>query len=176
MCRLVSYSQGVSVTASVYTLIAISFERCIVVACPFSALVSLRKSISSIWALAIILNLPWLLVHRLEKMTLDASGPIWICMEEWPNRQAEAVFYAFACLSIGYLCPLFAIATCNFVIWRTVIRRNTIGEDVFAQQRNEIQQTKIKVSEEGRLLARYFRVAPALSSTGYLCAYRTPAD
>lgn len=145
MCKIVSFCQGVSVTASVYTLIAISFERCIVVACPFSALVSLWKCILSIWALSIIVNLPWFVVYHTETVVLETSGAVEICLEEWPSRQAEAVFFAFACLSVGYLCPLFAIATCNFLIWRTVINRQAIGEDVFSQQRAEIQQTKIKV-------------------------------
>lgn len=146
MCKMVSFCQGVSVTASVYTLIAISLDRCIVVACPFSALVSLPKCLFSIWALSIIVNLPWLIVYRIESIVLDSSGPVAICLEEWPSRQAESVYFAFACLSIGYLCPLFAIATCNFVIWRTVVNRQAIGEDVFSLQRAEIQQTKIKVS------------------------------
>lgn len=146
MCKMVSFCQGVSVTASVYTLIAISLERCIVVACPFSALLPLPKCILSIWALSIIVNLPWIMVYRLETVVLDSSGTVAICLEEWPSRQAESVYFAFACLSIGYLCPLFAIATCNFVIWRTVINRQAIGEDVFSQQRAEIHQTKIKVN------------------------------
>lgn len=142
---MVSFWQGVSSTASVYTLIAISLERCIVVACPFSAMVSLRKCLLSIWALALIVNLPWAMVYRLETVVLERSGRVEVCLEQWPSRQAEAVYFAFACLSIGYLCPLFAIATCNFVIWRTVINRQAIGEDVFSQQRAEIQRTKIKV-------------------------------
>lgn len=145
MCKLVSFCQGVSSTASVYTLIAISLERCIVVACPFSAMVSLRKCLLSIWALAVIVNLPWLMVYRVQMEFTEHSGRVEVCLEQWPSRQAEAVYFAFACLAIGYLCPLFAIATCNFVIWRTVINRQTIGEDVFSQQRAEIHRTKLKV-------------------------------
>lgn len=156
MCRIVSFCQGASVTASVYTLIAISLERCIVVACPFSSMVSLRKSIISIWLLAIIVNLPWTVVYRLATLVQDSrSEPLQYCVEEWPSRRAENVYFAFACLSVNYLCPLFAIATCNFVIWRTVVNRSAIGEDVFSHQRAEINRTKIKVSERNFSLERW---------------------
>lgn len=39
-CKMVSYLQGVSVSASVNTLMAISIERCIAIACPLSATMS----------------------------------------------------------------------------------------------------------------------------------------
>lgn len=146
MCRMLAFCQGVSVTASVYTLIAISMDRCMVLACPFSALVSFRKCIVSIWLLAIIVNLPWTVVYRLAPLDHLAANSVQICIEEWPSERAGAIYFAFACLAVSYLCPLFAIATCNFIIWRTVINRNAIGEDVFSQQRAEINRTKIKVS------------------------------
>lgn len=148
MCKIVQFCQGLSVTASVYTLIAISLERCIVVACPFSALLSLRKCIVSIWLLAVVINLPWTIVYHVETVAVEGGPPdatIDYCIEQWPSRQAETIYFAFACLSISYLGPLFAIATCNFMIWRTVINRNAIGEDVLARQQGVLHRTKIKV-------------------------------
>lgn len=102
------------------------------------------------------------MVHRLAEVQLD-TGPVEVCVEEWPSKLIETVYFAVVSLSIAYLCPLFAIATCNFVIWRTVFNREAIGEDVFSQQRAEINQTKIKVSVAwpelnwyGDLLWKYF--------------------
>lgn len=40
ICKTVSYMQGVSVSASVNTLMAISIERCIAISCPYVSITS----------------------------------------------------------------------------------------------------------------------------------------
>lgn len=144
MCKLVSFCQGVSVTASGYTLIAISVDRCIVVAYPFSSMVSFRKCIVCIWVLAILVNIPWVVVYRMEDHFYE-DRIIPDCVEKWPNKRDEMMFFAFACLFISYLSPLLTIVTCNFVIWIIVHKRNAIGEDIFSQQRSQIIRTRLKV-------------------------------
>lgn len=67
ICKLVPYLQGVSVAASVYTLVAVAVERYRSISSPLKRHLSTRRCrlvIASIWTFAVVITLPWLFVFR----------------------------------------------------------------------------------------------------------------
>ncbi len=67
ICKLVPYLQGVSVAASVYTLVAVAVERHRSISFPWKRRLSSscgRWIILFIWLFAFIITLPWLFVFN----------------------------------------------------------------------------------------------------------------
>uniref|UniRef100_A0A182TAQ5 G-protein coupled receptors family 1 profile domain-containing protein n=1 Tax=Anopheles maculatus TaxID=74869 RepID=A0A182TAQ5_9DIPT len=72
----VSYLQGVSVSASVNTLMAISIERCFAISFPISGTITTRQYrliVTIIWFIALSINLPWLFVFTLRPIGIPGS-------------------------------------------------------------------------------------------------------
>lgn len=77
ICKLVPYLQGVSVCASVYTLVAVAVERYRSISSPWRRRLSsrcCRTIIGLIWTGAAIITLPWLVVFR-----QDYDSDILVC-------------------------------------------------------------------------------------------------
>ena len=72
ICKTVSYLQGVSVSASVNTLVAISVERCLAICYPLKWQMTSRACrvvVVVIWTFSLIITLPWAIffgLHPLE--------------------------------------------------------------------------------------------------------------
>ena len=67
ICKLLPYLQGVSVCASVYSLVAVAVERCRTVTVPLQqrlTVQSCRKIIAIIWIAAALITAPWLFVFQ----------------------------------------------------------------------------------------------------------------
>lgn len=150
LCKLVSYCQGVSVTASVSTLVAIALDRCLSIVWPFMAGFSMRAALTVIWSVALVMNVPWLFVFHLDRMALDygadkahkAMGSV--CIESWPSPGLGNFFFVFANLCMSYLVPLLVITVCNVLIWRAVVRRPVVGEDLHGRHHRQIRSGKLK--------------------------------
>ena len=74
ICKLVPYVQGVSVCASVYTLVAVAVERYYSVCRPWKRYISTRrcrKIIGCIWIAAALLTSPWILVFQQHTDSAD---------------------------------------------------------------------------------------------------------
>ena len=75
MCKLVTYLQGVSVSASVNTLVAISIERFLSICHPLNYIITTHICVYIVvlaWVLAFILTLPWAVVFKVR--TLEISN------------------------------------------------------------------------------------------------------
>ncbi|EAT44987.2 AAEL003647-PA, partial [Aedes aegypti] len=69
-------SRGVSVSASVNTLMAISIERCVAISFPISGTITTRQYrviVTVIWMIALGINLPWLFVFTLKPIGIPGS-------------------------------------------------------------------------------------------------------
>ena len=72
ICKTVSYLQGVSVSASINTLVAISVERCLAICYPLKWQMTSRACrvvVLVIWTFSLIITLPWAIffgLHPLE--------------------------------------------------------------------------------------------------------------
>ncbi|XP_054546652.1 neuropeptide FF receptor 1 [Talpa occidentalis] len=117
-CKMSGLVQGMSVSASVFTLVAIAVERFRCIVHPFREKLTLRKAlvtIAVIWALALLIMCPsavTLTVTREEHhFMVDArnrSYPLYSCWEAWPEKGMRKV-YTTVLFSHIYLAPLMLI-------------------------------------------------------------------
>ncbi|CAL8107549.1 unnamed protein product [Orchesella dallaii] len=127
LCKTVPYIQGVSVCASVYSLVAISMERCISIQWPFQYQITKRKGkkiIIAIWIWSCSVALPWVLYFDTYKA--DEENPdIDFCIEKWPDSYGNWSRYYFLIgnFIICYVLPLSIIFICYLTIWFRVYRR-----------------------------------------------------
>ncbi|KAL0616358.1 Neuropeptide FF receptor 1 [Plecturocebus cupreus] len=114
-CKMSGLVQGMSVSASVFTLVAIAVERFRCIVHPFREKLTLRKAlvtIAVIWAVALLIMCPsavTLTVTREEHhFMVDArnrSYPLYSCWEAWPEKGMRRV-YTTVLFSHIYLAPL----------------------------------------------------------------------
>uniref|UniRef100_A0A8C5Z1G8 Neuropeptide FF receptor 1 n=1 Tax=Marmota marmota marmota TaxID=9994 RepID=A0A8C5Z1G8_MARMA len=114
-CKMSGLVQGMSVSASVFTLVAIAVERFRCIVHPFREKLTLRKALVTIvviWALALLIMCPsavTLTVTREEHhFMVDArnrSYPLYSCWEAWPEKGMRKVYTAVLFAHI-YLAPL----------------------------------------------------------------------
>jgi neuropeptide FF receptor 2 len=150
LCKAVSYLQGVSVSASINTLMAISIERCTAISFPLQGAMThstYKKAVVAIWSVALTINLPWIFVFHMEP--LEPSGmhsKSHVCIELWPTHEYEKWYFIFANLVVGYLGPLLVISICYICIWyKVVYRKLPNGMVVSVRNRQVIHRNKFKV-------------------------------
>uniref|UniRef100_A0A6E8V9U7 G_PROTEIN_RECEP_F1_2 domain-containing protein n=1 Tax=Anopheles coluzzii TaxID=1518534 RepID=A0A6E8V9U7_ANOCL len=147
-CKGVSYLQGVSVSASVNTLMAISIERCFAISFPISGTITTRQYrliVTIIWFIALSINLPWLFVFTLRPIGIPGSIAQ-ICTELWPTPASESWYFLFANLFFCYLGPLIVISICYVIIWKNVAYRNLPREMIINRKNDVFNRSKVKVN------------------------------
>ncbi|XP_074855612.1 neuropeptide FF receptor 1 [Carettochelys insculpta] len=115
MCKMSGLVQGMSVSSSVFTLVAIAVERFRCIVYPFRQKLTLKKAlitIVTIWFLALIIMCPsavTLTVTRDEyHFMVDAynnSYPFYSCWEAWPDKEMRKI-YTTVLFSHIYVAPL----------------------------------------------------------------------
>ncbi|XP_017057221.1 neuropeptide SIFamide receptor [Drosophila ficusphila] len=155
MCKFVPYIQGVSVAASVYSLIAVSLDRFIAIWWPLRQMTKRRARIMiiGIWVIALVTTIPWLLFFDLvpaEEVFSDAlvssySQPQFLCQEVWPPGTDGNLYFLLANLVACYLLPMSLITLCYVLIWIKVSTRSIPGESKDAQMDRMQQKSKVKV-------------------------------
>lgn len=71
LCKTIPYLQGVSVNASINTLVAISVERCLAICYPLRWQMTsraCRKSVILIWLISLTITLPWAVFFKLQTL------------------------------------------------------------------------------------------------------------
>ncbi|XP_064097469.1 neuropeptide SIFamide receptor-like [Macrobrachium nipponense] len=147
MCKSVAYVQGVSVSASVNSLVAVSLDRLLAIWFPLKMQITTpraRAIIIIIWIMAITSAIPYMIYF--ETKVFDSEVPeVIICVEMWPNRSAERLYFLIAHLLLCYLVPLVLISCCYLMIWLKVARRTIPGDTRDAAILEMQQRSKVKV-------------------------------
>nr|XP_015201730.1 PREDICTED: neuropeptide FF receptor 1 [Lepisosteus oculatus] len=115
VCKMSGLVQGASVSASVFTLVAIAVERFRCIVYPFRQKLTLKKAILTIaviWVLAVIIMCPsavTLTVSRDEYHFMvdnyNHTYPLYTCWEAWPDQGMRKI-YTTVLFSHIYLAPL----------------------------------------------------------------------
>ncbi|MBN3312244.1 NPFF1 protein, partial [Atractosteus spatula] len=115
VCKMSGLVQGASVSASVFTLVAIAVERFRCIVYPFRQKLTLKKAIVTIaviWVLAVIIMCPsavTLTVSRDEYHFMvdnyNHTYPLYTCWEAWPDQGMRKI-YTTVLFSHIYLAPL----------------------------------------------------------------------
>ncbi|GFT67489.1 neuropeptide SIFamide receptor, partial [Nephila pilipes] len=146
MCKSVSYLQGVSVSASINTLVAISIDRFVAICYPLKCQMTTslaRKIIAIIWIVSLLITLPWAIFFQLETVDSDTH----YCVERWPHEESEKAYFLGANLGLCYLVPLIMISICYIGIWIKVWKRSIPGETKGTNADSVMQRSKLKVAK-----------------------------
>lgn len=68
-----------------------------------------------------------------------------MCVELWPSKEYENLYFSIANLTICYLGPLFVISICYLIIWRKVAYRSVPGELTSNRREILLHRSKVKV-------------------------------
>ncbi|XP_014089790.3 neuropeptide SIFamide receptor [Bactrocera oleae] len=149
MCKTVPYIQGVSVAASVYSLIAVSLDRFIAIWWPLKQMTKSRARfmILCIWLIALSSTIPWLLYFDLVPAaeSFPAAPNLYLCQEVWPPGSNGNLYFLLAHLVACYLLPMSLITLCYVLIWIKVSTRSIPGDSKDAQMDRMQQKSKVKV-------------------------------
>ncbi|XP_038614709.1 neuropeptide FF receptor 2 [Tachyglossus aculeatus] len=116
MCKISGMVQGISVVASVFTLVAIAVDRFQCVVYPFKPKLTVKMAlviVGAVWVLAVALMSPSAVMLRVQEEGLYAvrhgsgnqSSPIYWCREAWPREDMRKVYTTVLFANI-YLAPL----------------------------------------------------------------------
>ena len=121
-CRLAMSFQALSVLSSVYTIFAISIDRCIAVFFPLKRILTktgIKWSVVFIWLIAIAFAIPQCVVA-----TVVAVGKKHICVPVWKNSGMSSSNYTLLFVVFSYFFPLVTIATLYLItgvrLWKSI--------------------------------------------------------
>ncbi|XP_058473664.1 neuropeptide FF receptor 2-like [Solea solea] len=135
VCKLSGMVQGISVSASVFTLVAIAVDRFRCIVYPFKQKLTIATSkliIVIIWVLAVLIMFPsgvMLQVTKEHRVRIvlghnNDSRPFFWCRENWPNQEMRKIYTTILFANI-YLAPLSLIvimyARIGFTLFKTAI-------------------------------------------------------
>ncbi|XP_005392826.1 PREDICTED: neuropeptide FF receptor 2 [Chinchilla lanigera] len=116
MCKTSGLVQGISVAASVFTLVAIAVDRFRCVVYPFKPKLTIQTAsviIVIIWVLAVTIMLPSAAMlhtqeekyYRVRLHSQNKSSPVYWCREDWPNQEMRKI-YTTVLFTTVYMAPL----------------------------------------------------------------------
>uniref|UniRef100_A0A3Q3BU86 Neuropeptide FF receptor 2 n=1 Tax=Haplochromis burtoni TaxID=8153 RepID=A0A3Q3BU86_HAPBU len=135
VCKLSGMVQGISVSASVFTLVAIAIDRFRCIVYPFKQKLTIATSkliIVIIWVLAVAIMCPsgiMLQVTKEQRVRIvlgsnNDTRPFYWCRENWPNQEMRKIYTTVLFANI-YLAPLSLIvimyARIGYTLFKTTI-------------------------------------------------------
>ncbi|KAM9734826.1 neuropeptide FF receptor 2-like [Menidia menidia] len=135
VCKLSGMVQGISVSASVFTLVAIAIDRFRCIVYPFKQKLTIGTSkliIIIIWVMAVFIMCPsgvMLQVTKEQTVRIVAgpksdTRPFYWCRENWPSQEMRKIYTTVLFANI-YLAPLSLIvimyARIGFVLFKTAL-------------------------------------------------------
>ncbi|XP_076874466.1 neuropeptide FF receptor 1 like 3 [Brachyhypopomus gauderio] len=174
ICKLSGLVQGMSVCASVFTLVAIAVDRFRCIVYPFKPKLTLfvaKATIGTIWVLALVIMFPSVLMLTVEQerghFTIhndiyNLSYPLYSCYETWPEPQMRKV-YTTVLFALIYLIPLILIVLMygriGTKLYSTTVLVNVDQADSAPQRKSPISQRKIKVIKMLSVVALLFMIS-----------------
>uniref|UniRef100_A0A8C5LP21 Neuropeptide FF receptor 2 n=1 Tax=Leptobrachium leishanense TaxID=445787 RepID=A0A8C5LP21_9ANUR len=167
VCKLSGMVQGISVSASVFTLVAIAVDRFRCIVYPFKQKLTISTAvviIAVIWVLAIAIMCPTAVMSHVKedkhfRVVTGGSNqttPIYWCREDWPNPQMRKI-YTTVLFSNIYLAPLSLIVIMYARIGITLFKSEINVENKnHQQQRHSVSRRKRKVIKMLIIIALLF--------------------
>ncbi|XP_078660068.1 neuropeptide FF receptor 2-like [Branchiostoma floridae x Branchiostoma belcheri] len=138
-CKFIPLAQGVAVGASVFTLMAIAYDRYRLVIHPSKNKAPVKYwscILSGVWVSAISIMVPQAVVRAeiIHNMLPAPGGDIKVCQEFWPSYTQQQA-YSAALLACCYLGPLVISACLYLMVAITLRRRRGTNNTMHASQR-----------------------------------------
>lgn len=138
LCKLLNFTQSLSISVSVFTLCAIAFDRFFAIFRPLKRVITFRVAkgiIAASWLSSIIISGPQLYV-----LGITGEKGVAQCVETWapPFDEAKAPRdYTIALFFLLYALPLMVIASLYSVIMMKLWRRQAPGQELSSNQENK---------------------------------------
>ncbi|XP_036427566.1 neuropeptide FF receptor 1-like [Colossoma macropomum] len=168
-CKMSGLVQGASVSASVFTLVAIAVERFRCIVYPFQQKLTPRQAIITItfiWALAIIIMCPSAVTltvsHDAYHFMVDGDNttyPLYTCWEAWPDQSMRKI-YTMVLFSHIYLAPVTLIVIMYTRIALKLFKSPASIRDAQAEDEGRrVYRRKIRVVNMLLMVALLFTVS-----------------
>ncbi|XP_009324246.1 PREDICTED: inorganic pyrophosphatase [Pygoscelis adeliae] len=168
MCKMSGLVQGMSVSASVFTLVAIAVERFRCIVHPFRQKLTLRKAlvtITIIWVLALIIMCPAAITltvtreeHHFMVDTYNNSYPLYSCWEAWPETGMRRI-YTTVLFSHIYVAPLALIVIMYARIAFKLFKSTAPAHGQEEPERRRVSRRKAKVINMLIIVALFFTLS-----------------
>ncbi|XP_053559306.1 neuropeptide FF receptor 2 [Bombina bombina] len=166
VCKLSGMVQGISVSASVFTLVAIAVDRFRCIVYPFKQKLTISTAvviIAVIWVLAIAIMCPTAVMSHVKEDSHfrvilgngNQTNPIYWCREDWPNQEMRKMYTTVLFANI-YLAPLSLIVIMYARIGFTLFKSELNVEGKNHQQRHAVSRRKQKVIKMLIIIALLF--------------------
>ncbi|ESO05895.1 hypothetical protein HELRODRAFT_64605 [Helobdella robusta] len=129
VCKLFPYLQGVAVSSSVNTLVAVAAERYVMIFSPQTSKMKPRSALVSvcfIWLIPLLIFVPWVVVY-IEKIHTIKGHPYVACQAMWTDQKTQKFFTLFVAVLCCYVVPLCCVAVFYILIGIRVYRRKIRG-------------------------------------------------
>ncbi|KAL8206614.1 UNVERIFIED_CONTAM: Neuropeptide FF receptor 2 [Gekko kuhli] len=155
VCKMNGMIQGISVSASVFTLVAIAVDRFRSIVYPFKQKLTISTAvviIVVIWVLAVAIMCPSAVMLKVEKEKHfrvilgdgNKTSPIYWCREDWPNQDMRKIYTTVLFANI-YLAPLSLIVIMYARIGITLFSTAVPSTGKHGQERHSVYKKKQKV-------------------------------
>ncbi|KAF1555836.1 Neuropeptide FF receptor 1, partial [Eudyptes chrysocome] len=168
MCKMSGLVQGMSVSASVFTLVAIAVERFRCIVHPFRQKLTLRKAlvtIAIIWVLALTIMCPAAITltvtreeHHFMVDTYNNSYPLYSCWEAWPETGMRRI-YTTVLFSHIYVAPLTLIVIMYARIAFKLFKSTAPAHGQEEPERRRVSRRKAKVINMLIIVALFFTLS-----------------
>ncbi|XP_009996503.1 PREDICTED: neuropeptide FF receptor 1 [Chaetura pelagica] len=168
MCKMSGLVQGMSVSASVFTLVAIAVERFRCIVHPFRQKLTLRKAlvtIAIIWLLALLIMCPAAVTltvtreeHHFMLDTYNNSYPLYSCWEAWPETGMRRI-YTTVLFSHIYVGPLALIIVMYARIAFKLFKSAAPARDQEEPEGRRVSRRKAKVINMLIIVALFFTLS-----------------
>uniref|UniRef100_A0ABM5GKK6 Neuropeptide FF receptor 2 n=1 Tax=Pogona vitticeps TaxID=103695 RepID=A0ABM5GKK6_9SAUR len=166
VCKMNGTVQGISVSASVFTLVAIAVDRFRSIVYPFKQKLTVWTAvviIVVIWVLAVAIMCPSAVMLKVQeekhfRVVLDygnKTSPIYWCREDWPNQDMRKIYTTVLFANI-YLAPLSLIVIMYARIGITLFHTPLPAGGKQGQERHSVYKKKLKVVKMLILVALLF--------------------
>ncbi|KAH1169986.1 neuropeptide FF receptor 2 [Mauremys mutica] len=156
ICKMSGMVQGISVSASVFTLVAIAVDRFRCIVYPFKQKLTTSTAVvilAVIWVLAIAIMCPSAVMLQVQEEKYfrvilgysNQTSPIYWCREDWPNQEMRKIYTTVLFTNI-YLAPLSLIVIMYARIGIALFNKAApVGGKQSQEQRHSVSKKKQKV-------------------------------
>lgn len=155
MCKISGLVQGISVSASVFTLVAIAVDRFRCVVYPFKPKLTIKTAfvtIVIIWGLAIAIMSPSAIMlhvqeekyYRVRLGSHNKTSTVYWCREDWPNQEMRRIYTTVLFATI-YLAPLSLIVVMYARIGTSLFKTSANCSGKQRQEQWHVSKKKQKV-------------------------------
>ncbi|XP_067885144.1 neuropeptide FF receptor 2a [Heterodontus francisci] len=170
VCKISGLVQGISVSASVFTLVAIAVDRFRCIVYPFKQKLNMTAAtiiIAVIWFLAVSIMCPSAIMLQVTKLpdnvrivqSSKKMYPYYQCYEAWPTPKMRKI-YTTVLFSNIYLAPLSLIVIMYARIGITLFKTSIpVGEVSHQENRNTVSKKKQRVIKMLAIVALLFTLS-----------------